>query len=465
MVSAIEKNKSAGFLIVLIVIFGFAVAVIPLTTIKFSVMGKGSFFFESATPFSYWIGLLTILGALIYYLPRLKGSRSIGLFIFSSIMLMVLIRCVFPIIFKNIVVYEPDASNYLTVVNTWLRSSFDLGVSGNYQHDYPLSFIIAYSFGKFGAPTELFFRFAPFAIYALDIILVYLIITQLTSKPKVGAVGVFLFSISPLNYWLAVHFCPDLLGSLFFLFSLYLVIRVAQSKNLKPINVLPLLVSIFLLILSHHLSTLYFIVTMAGLAFTAWYFKSPFKGKARYFTLIGVYTAALWLTYGAFMYPQFFNIYNYFWRTGSAVTLAFQASLFENFCFVVYPVFIFALALLYINEAIGLKNVINRLKSPTTLIDRSKIVAELPLVMQYSFGYVFIIPLFFTALAIPSIFAPRVLEVLLIGVYPLAAISLTKLTSEPISRRRMILLFVIISIIVLLGTHRYYSQIQGRIVR
>ena len=460
----IYKGLDIRIFIVLVVVSAFALATFPLSAVRISAMGTGGFFFESITPFPYWIGLVTILGVLVYCLPLLDDAKTRGVFVFSSITLITLIRCVFPFTFTNLIAYEPDSANYITIVNSWLRSSLDLGHSGNYQHDFPLSFLIAYFFGKLGVPTEPFFHFAPFFIYAFELVLMYFIITEITSKPKIGAIGVFLFSITPLNYWLAVHFCPDLVGSLFFLLALYLVIRLVKSDVVKLSYLLPLLVTIFMLILIHHLSTLYFIVTMVGLAFFAWYFKSPFKGKALYFLLIGIYTYTLWFVYGTFMYPAFFNIYTYFSQAGSAVTLSMQASLFENVTFAIYPLFIFALVILYLHEAIGLRNILKFLKSPTQLLHPNSIKMELPVTLQYSLGYAFIFVLFFVGIAIPNIFALRVLEVLMIGMYPVAATALMKLSASNLSRNKKMLLFVIILIVVILSIHRYYSQIQGRIV-
>jgi hypothetical protein len=266
-------------LVILITISAFAIAAFPLASIKVAEMGTSTFFFETITPFPYWIGIVAILGVLFYSLPLLDEPKNRGVFIFASIMLMILIRCVFPLIFTNVIIYEPDSSSYISIVSSWLQN-LDLGHSGNYQHDYPLSFLIAFLFGKLGVAIEPFYRFAPFFIYAIELVLLFYIVTKLTSNPKIGAISVFLFSISPLNYWLAVHYCPDLVGSLFFLISLFLLIRLVKSDSEKLSYVIPLLVSIFLLILAHHLSTLYFVVTTMGLAFTAWYFKTPFKGKS-----------------------------------------------------------------------------------------------------------------------------------------------------------------------------------------
>lgn len=460
-VDKIKKKLDIRILIILLVISSFALATYPLSTFELSKMGDASFFFETVTPFPYWIGLATILGILVYCFTYLEKQYYVPLFLSFSIVLMTLIRCVFPFIFESVIIYEPDSTSYISIVSGWVRTSVDIGVSGNYQHDYPLSFLIAFLFGKLGVSIELYYRFAPFFIYAINIILIYSIMLYLTTKPKIAALSSFLLAISPLNYWLSVHYCPDLLGSLFFLLSLFLIIRLVKNETTRLSYVIPVLISIFMLILSHHLSTLYFIVTTLGIAFCMWFFKSQFKNKALFFLLIGIYAYTLWFVYGTLMYPEFFNVYSYFSQSGSAVTLARQANLFENLTFAIYPAFILISIVLYFKKTFGIKKILSLLKKPLNLFKSETYGFKLPVFLVYALGYIFVFALFFVGLVIPNIFAPRVLEVLLMGLYPLSATYLSELN---LSRKKSIILFIIILIVIILGTHRYYSQIQGRVL-
>ncbi len=458
------KKLDIRIFLVLVVVSAFVVATLPLSAIKLSTMGTGQFFFETITPFPYWIGIFAILAVIFYIIPYLNEDKYIPIFVFASIALITLIRAVFPLIFTNLIIYEPDASNYVSVVSMLIQNP-DFGHSGNYQHDYPLSFFIGFIFGKLGVPIEAFFRFAPLFIYAINLILFYFIVNLVTSKPKIAAFSVFLFTISPLNYWFAVHFCPDLVGSLFYLISLYLVIRLVKTEAVKISTVMPVLVSVFLLILAHHLSTLYFIVTIFGLAFVAWYFKTPYSKKALLFLIVGIYTYTLWFTYGTLMYPEFFNVYSYFGGGGgSAIALSMQANLFENFTFVIYPLFILTLVVLYFKRYVGFRRILGILRRPRRLIHPNMFKMELDSSLQYSIGFCLVIVLFFGAFVIPNIFPPRVLEVIMIGLCPLAATYFSTLALETPSKKKRILLFVIVLIIIILSSHRYYSQIQGRVI-
>jgi cytochrome bd-type quinol oxidase subunit 1 len=64
---------------------------------------------------------------------------------------------------------------------------------------------------------------------------------------------------------------------------------------------------------------------------------------------------------------------------------------------------------------------------------------------------------------VPVLLGTRILEVLLIGMYPLASISLYKFEKNN-SRRTKIILYLLILAVVLTSIYRYYSQIQRRVI-
>lgn len=447
-----------------IVVFAFILAFASVFPIKITEMGSGEFFVESVIPLSYWVGIVIIAGTTFFMVRYLGDKRFKVLFIFSAILLMISIRMVFPVIFTSIPAFEPDASNYINVVNSWANLGFDLGREGNYQHDYPLSFILAYIFTKFGVPTESFFLYAPFFVYGADLILVYLLASEVCSNGKYGAVAAFLLSFSSLNYWITVHYSPDLVGTLFYLTSLYLVYKFVKKGEINIRTLLPVLLSIFMLILTHHLSTLYFIVTLFGLAFSTWFLNSPLKGKERWFLLLGVYAYTLWFVYGTLMYPSFFNVYVYFSGFTSLSSLASQANLLDNATFAIYPLFIFGIFAFSLLQLSGVKRVSDIVRLPKKFWQIRASHAEVPEILTYSLGFFFVVLLFLAGFIIPATFPLRVLEVLLIGAYPISSVFTLKLASGNSSRKKTILMFVLLLVVVVTDVHRYYSQIQRRVL-
>jgi hypothetical protein len=405
----------------------------------------------------------------MYVIPRLQENYYRVLFIASSILLILALRMVFPLAFSSVPAYEPDAINYMNTVNTWVTSGIDLGVVGAYQHNFPMSFMVAFAFVKLGVPLDAFYRIAPFVIYAINMILLYLIIEELMpenqKKTAIPALSIFLFSFSSLGYWVTVHYSPDLFGTLMFFVCLYLGIKFAKAGNWTFKAMLPLGLSIFILILSHHLSTLYLIITFFGFSLSSWFFKSSqFKRGTLTFFILAIYTYTLWFAYGTLVYPSFFNVYIYFSGFSDVPQQVSSAGWINNLTFTIYPIFIVSLFLIEFLKIIhverpnsSIKNyVLSKLKEISLRESGNNI-------FTFSMGFILIFLLFIIGFAVPVLLGTRILEVLLIGMYPLASISLYKFEKNN-SRRTKIILYLLILAVVLTSIYRYYSQIQRRVI-
>lgn len=430
-------------------------------------MQPGDFFVESVLPLSYWIGISIIISVLFFSLRYFVNNKSAALYVLMAIILLVSFRMAFPVMFTSIIAYEPDSSHYLKIVISWLQNGIAFGADGNYEHDYPLAFLIAFAIIKLGVPTDLFFRFSPFIVYGLIVCLLYMIVSEiLPNQKKIAAISIFFLSFSSLGYWLSVHYCPDLLGALFFFLSFYLSILFAKRGLWTFKHLMPLLISIILLILSHHLSTLYFILTTLGLAFSTWFFKHPqFKGKAISFFILGIFTYTIWFAYGTLLYPKFFNIYIYFSGFGSPTELVQQASFLSNVTFIIYPAFMFALFIINIFEIFKFKT-FKQLFQLKSKIKKIRFEESTNASLVFGVGFILILALFLLGFALPVSFPTRVLELLLIGLFPLSSQVFLKIYENSSKYKVVILviLFLIVLFVALTGIHRYYSQIQNRVI-
>jgi hypothetical protein len=373
---------------------------------------------------------------------------------------------VFPIIFTSIPAYEPDATNYMNVVNQWVTTGIVFGSQQTYQHNFPMSFFIAFVVVKLGVPLDTFFRVAPFFIYALEAVILYLLVGELIPENrKLGAVSAFLFSFSSLGYWVTVHYSPDLVGSLFYFLALYLSIRFTKKGEWNLKALLPVLLSIFALILSHHLSTLYLIITLAGLSFSTWLFKPPqLKGRALSFFLLAIYTYTLWFAYGTFEYPSFFNVYVYLSGYGNLQSLVQGAGLLNNITFLIYPIFILALFAFGFLRTLNVRDLNDVIRLRKKFREaRTMESANVPLV--YSVGFVFVGLLFLAGLAVPVVQAPRILEALCLGAYPIASQTIMQFSGGNPSKKRMLLMLMVVLFVILAGVYRYDSQIQRRVLQ
>jgi hypothetical protein len=451
---------------VLILILATAMVAVAVSSIRISEMGIGDFWVETVLPLPYWIGISIIALVGFFSIRFLSDQRYQNFMLLLSITLLICFRVAFPVMFTSVVAYEADVINYMKIISSWSSTGIDFSTAGHYEHDYPLAYLIGFTFIKLGTPIDLFFRIAPFVIYILDAILLYFIVREVTSEnKKIACVSVYLFSFSSLGYWLAVHYCPDNLGSIFYFISLYACIRFAKAGVWSPKAITPVLLSIFALILAHHLSTLYFILTLFGLALSTWYFNPPqIKGKALSFLLLGVFAYTFWFAYGTFMYPSFFNVYSYFGGGyGSTTGLIQQAGWFNNFSFIIYPLFIASLFIIELTRVLEVKGIKDILKIRQKLsIARVKESSNFTLV--FSLGFIFILFLLFAGFGLSVSFPTRVLEVLCIGLYPFASPTFLRLSDGNISKKRLIIFLAIFLFVVLSGEHRYYSQIQRRVI-
>lgn len=451
----------------------------------------GSFIFKTI-PIPYWFGISIIFCALFFMIPRLSEKRFKSILVFSSIMLMIAFRMVFPILFTTVGVpiggtdrvggYAPDTSNYdiqtnpgsripigyMVTVENWVNYRFDFGVDGNYQHDFPLSFLVAFAFVKLGISTDLFFRVAPFFIYAFDAMFLYLIIKEIMPKNKkdsiIPALSVFLLSFSSLNYWITLHYSPNLFGTLMFFLSFYLVIRFAKSRDWSLKNLIPILVSLFLLILSHHLSTLYLIVTLFGFALSVWFFKPKlFKKGPLVFFLLAIYTYTLWFFYAEIVYPKFFQFYSLSTSGQSLVKSSLLAGLLPNLTFVIYPTLILVLFAIEFFRILQIRNPLSLLKGLREKLREIRVLGSDNNFLVFSAGFIFILLLFIVGLGIPNLFGQRIFEVLCIGLYPIASLQFIKLIEGSSSRKKLLMLAILL-FVVLTGIYRYYNVIERIVI-
>jgi hypothetical protein len=441
--------------------------VIPVATVHVEKMGSNDLFIFQVIPPPYWVGIVLLVVALVLMIPRLNEKYFKIIFLLATILLVISFRFVFPVVFTTIPAYEPDVIDYMKIVSSWVNSGVDFGVEGNYQHNYPLSFLFAFIFIKLGVPIDTFYRFAPFVIYGLNLLFLFLLVEAVMPKDKkktaLPYLSAFLLSFSSLGYWITVHYCPDLLGSLMFFVSLFFAIRFVKSDSWNLKYLLPVVVSIFLLILTHHLSILYLIVTLLGLSLSFWFFKpQEFKKGALALFILAIYSYTMWFLYGTLVYPSFFNVYVYFSGFPSVTAQSASAGLFTNIAFAVYPLFIIGLFVIEFARVLQIRNPMVLLKDLKAKIAEIRVAHSSNMLLIFTIGFSLVFGLFLVGFGVPVLFGSRILEVLCVGLYPLASQTLFNYANG--NSRKQTIILVLVILVVITGIYRYYSQIQRRII-
>lgn len=332
-------EKYMKHLPLIISLTGFLLVVVPLSqvhvAIDFTDLPLGEFFLEQITPISFWVGIAIIVSSAFLSLKSDRTSRTY--FIFSSIALVIAIRAVLPLVMSK--PYSIDVFDYIYWMKAWLTKGFQFtpgpsittSLLAYYPHTHPISFLIAYAFVKGGVPINTFFTWAPSIVYAVDAILMFLLSRAIGFKPIEATVSTFLMpAATSFGEVITQWYCPQLVGSAAFLLSIYMVIKVSKSEYapVKPASLehrngaletsitkgrnhhvrlqMLTMLSILILIFTHHLSTLYFIIVLLGFFLTQRLLKwLRFSGpKLHVSPFWMIYTSATWGLVAYFIYPE-----------------------------------------------------------------------------------------------------------------------------------------------------------------
>lgn len=164
------------------------------------------------------------------------------------------------------------------------------------------------------------------------------------------------------------------------------------------------------------------------------------------------------------MYPSFFDVYTYFSGFTSVTTQSAGAGLVVNLNFAIYPVFIFVLFAIEFLKVLQIQNPPSLFKHVREKLREIRIRESGNTLLMFSVGFSFVFVLFVIGVGVPALFGTRILEVLFIGLYPLASQTLLNLAGGSSSRKRRVLIFVIVLLVFLGSLFRYYNQIQRRVI-
>jgi hypothetical protein len=352
-------------------------------------------------------------------------------------------------------------------MEAWLRDGIQLtpahmsktALLYYYPNTHPVSFVLAYSFLKIGVPIDFFFKWAPFAIYAIDLSLIYLVSKEINGGyAKLAALSAFLAAPSSMAQVIILWYSPHLLGSALFLLCLYLFLRISEMRETRMrllIYYAAISISTLLLVSTHALATLYFIAVAGGWFLLGWVLKVVRRGGtgARISGLWPMYTFVVWFIYANVLYRQRFED----WITGvyvaltGAPTYEFRAVTLTNFfgmgpidmiSFLIYPSLVSGLVIYGIMQTKGRK-----LADPVLV----KTLASIVLL-----GILFAFGLGARGLTYPL----RIIELISLLCCPLAGKALGELLSSDRPKIVNLCVGIVILVVVLLSTHWMFRGVQ-----
>jgi len=315
----LAKNVALDvFLMLSLVVIGFLMTILSLTLYT-RVTPSSSFgaSIEGVVPPWYWLGIALMIVAISFMLARLEVKRLRLPFLISCILLIFSMRSALAILSPFPYVQDTWGEIYITL--SWRKyglfspEGLRFFNSGTVR-GWPASFVLAYFFTNVGIPVYSFYKWAPTVITILDLIAIYLLFKELANE-KVGMVSAFLFTLLNTAGFFPLHYCPQTLGALLYLVAMYAIVRAYKTRKIK--NLVPAILSIFGLVLVHHMSTFFLGISLAGVYLSRYFLtlQRKVREKSRWFPFtvnpdtfikfslpISVFTFAVWYFYGFIVY-------------------------------------------------------------------------------------------------------------------------------------------------------------------
>jgi len=141
----------------------------------------------------------------------------------------------------------------------------------------------------------------------LSIFIFYFIVYHLIGDRKKALLASLFLSVLPFHVYQTSHAAPLTMGHFFMMLSLYLFLKFRQ----KTWFVLPLLVSTTLLIMSHHLTTYFYIISIVSIIFfeniNAKNWTSSLKKDMAYILATGTLAFSYWILIASTVYENFMS--------------------------------------------------------------------------------------------------------------------------------------------------------------
>jgi len=192
---------------------------------------------------------------------EIRKTRS-SIFLFLILVLAILVRMI-PVLTNA--AWGVDLGIYYGIALRMIeKNSLIVDYNGwgdSYQY-FPMLYLISLSLHILTGfdLLQIMVRVAPI-IGGLTVLIFYMIVFELTRNRKISLISSALLAVAPFHVYQTSHAAPLTVGHLFMLLSLFLFIKYKENPRFLPW----LMLSTVLLIISHHLTTYFYLITLAGI--------------------------------------------------------------------------------------------------------------------------------------------------------------------------------------------------------
>ena len=239
------------------------------------------------------------------YLNKIKEiTNHWGFWLFLITIIAIFIRSV-PALFNA--AWGNDFGIYYGLTNSFVQNSgfinsYD-GWGSSYQYFPVLYAITGLTHWITGIEImSLMPKIAPI-FGGLTIPILYFIVYELMKNRRVAFLSSILLTASTFHIYQTSHAAPLTIGHFFMLLSFYFFIKYIHNREF----IVPLLASTFLLILSHHFTTYFYIISITFVLFTYIFSNKLSKKSELNILLYIILTSVLSFSYWAFIAKPVFN--------------------------------------------------------------------------------------------------------------------------------------------------------------
>jgi len=142
----------------------------------------------------------------------------------------------------------------------------------------------------------------------LSVLIFYFVVRELIGSRKIALLSSLFLAVLPFHVYQTSHASPLTMGHFFMMLSVYLFIKYRQDNK----YIVPLLVSTGLLIMSHHLTTYFYVISLIFIVFVENASKKEWTSTVKQDIVYIVTASSLVFSYWAFIatpvYESFMNI-------------------------------------------------------------------------------------------------------------------------------------------------------------
>jgi len=206
----------------------------------------------------------------------------------------------------------------------------------------------------------------------LSVLIFYFVVNKLLGDRKIALLSSLFLAVMPFHVYQTSHASPLTIGHFFMMLSIYLFLRFRDDTR----YIFPLLISTTLLIMSHHLTTYFFLITLVFVVFVENASKRVWTDSLKKDIIYILITSVIIFSYWIYIATP---VYEDFMRWGLKLGPIYVSSNYSIFLF--YILFILMFGIIWLKRRFNLFIIRGKPTAKTAIIRFAFIISVILLIM------------------------------------------------------------------------------------